>query len=791
MHPELLHRLQSTLGGAYAIERELAAGGMASVFLAREIALDRPVVLKVLPERANEVDAERFRREVALAARLQHPNIVPVLTAGEADGMIYYVMPHVDGASLRSRITSMTVLSTSESVRILRDVARALAYAHEHDVVHRDIKPENVLISGRAAAVTDFGIAKALSSSRRPSGPDMGSPEQLTIAGTTVGTLAYMAPEQAVGEAVDHRADIYSFGVMAYELLCGEKPFTGKSAQALVAAHLRDKPTPLLERRSDLPPTLAELVMQCLEKDPERRPQNASELVDALEAVGPSSGTTATFRRMRRSRRRIMVGGGAAALLAVAALVLAPLRTKDTVKSLAVLPFINLSGDARNDFLGDGISEELIATLSKVPELQVAARTSSFAFKGRNDDVRTIGDALGAGAVLAGSIRRSNDRLRVNVELTRAKDGRALWSESYDRQIGDVLALQEEIARAIVDALQIRVLQEAGAAASAATLARRPTSDITAYELYLRGRFEWGRRRLESLRLALVYYDSAVAKDTAFALAHAGMADAYIVLGNWGYLGTREAGERSLAAARRAVALDSTLAEGHASLASVLCTYVWDWATAEREFKRAIALNPGLATTRYFYARCLLGHGRNADATAQAREAIRLDPLNAHISTALTSAFVASGKIDSAIITGERALKNDPTNVAARYWLATAYVRKGETAKARRVIAALAATEQGSPLIQSFSGALAALAGDTAAARATLASLNRHTGENAFSIAQVYAALGDREQALRWLERAQAERSDGFIVFARVVPWFDSLRGDSRFNAMLARARGG
>jgi serine/threonine-protein kinase len=605
-----------------------------------------------------------------------------------------------------------------------------------------------------------------------------------------VGTLAYMAPEQAVGDDVDHRADIYSFGVMAYELLCGEKPFKGKSAQELVAAHLRDSPTPLLAQRPDLPPTLAELVMQCLEKDPARRPQNASELVDALEAVGPSSGTTATFRRMRRSRRRIVVGGAIAAVLAVAAVAIAPLRTRSTVTSLAVLPFVNMSGDSRNDFLGDGISEELIAALSKIPDLRVAARTSSFSFRGPHQDVRTIGQALGAGAVLAGSVRRSSDRLRVSVELMRTKDRSTLWSETYDRRIDDVLTVQEEIARAIVDALQVRLLRGTGDA-NAATLTRRPTSDVSAYELYLHGRFEWNRRKLESLRLALTYYDSAVAKDTTFALAYAGIADADVVLGNWGYLSTREAGERSLSAARRAVTLDSMLAEGHASLASVLCTYVWDWPQSEREFKRAITLNPGLATTRYFYARCLIGHGRFAEATAQAREAARLDPLNAQISTALTSAFVAAGKVDSAIVGGERALRYDPSNVAARYWLAIAYVDKGSIDKARDIVRAMPETERASPLIVSLTGALDALAGDTAKARAALQSLSRREGEHAFNIAQIYAALGDHEQAVRWLQRAEVERSDGFVVFSRVVPWFDRLRSDPRFTAQLSRVLGG
>jgi len=434
----------------------------------------------------------------------------------------------------------------------------------------------------------------------------------------------------------------------------------------------------------------------------------------------------------------------------------------------------------------------VIASLSKIPELQVAARTSSFSFKGRTDDVRTMAEALGARAILAGSVRRSNDRMRVTAELTRARDGRTLWRGSYDRQVGDVLTLQEDIARAIVKALEIRLLaaNRGGDSALASPLVRRPTSDVTAYELYLRGRFEWGRRKRETLQSALAYYDSAVAKDTTFALAYAGMADAYIVLGNWGYLPTHEAGERSLAAAKRAVQLDSTLAEGHASLASILCTYVWDWASAERAFKRAIALNPGLATTRYFYSRCLLGHGGLADAMTQAREAIRLDPLNAQIATALISAFVAAGDPDSAIVTGERALRTDPSSVAARFWLATAYAQENEIGKARDIVAALQPAELASPLIVSLSGALAALARDSSGARQALVALTREQSENAFYIAMVHAALRDRDESLRWLERALAERSDGFIVFARVVPWFDPLRDDPRFKAMLARVRG-
>ena len=787
MPTELRERLQSALGDGYRVERELGGGGMAWVFLAQDTAVDRKVVVKVLPDLATAVDADRFRREVALTARLQHPNIVPVLTAGESAGLLYYVMPYVEGESLRARIDAAGRLPVSESVRILRDVARALAFAHERHVVHRDVKPENVLLSGRAAAVSDFGIAKALSSSQAatPYDPTPWS-STLTGAGMTVGTLAYIAPEQAVGEDVDHRADVYSFGVMAYELLAGARPFGGRTPQEVVAAHLRDVPRPFADKWQDVPPSLAGLVGACLEKDRARRP-GAAALVEALEAVGPSSGHTVRFRAAVGRRRMIGTGLVLAAVMLVGGLVGSRVRRGaadgGAGQSLAVLPFANLSGDAANDFLGDGMSEELISALAKVDDLRVAARTSTFAFKGRNLDARVVGDSLGVRAVLSGSVRRSRDRLRISVQLVRVADGLTLWSETYDRTLDDVLAVQEEIGRAIVGALRVRLL---GPAAGA--VARRPTADVDAFEFYLRGRFEWNRRNRESLSKALAYYDSAVARDTAFGLAYAGIADAYVVLGNWGLLSTRDAGERSLAAARRAVALTPDLAEAHASLASVLCTYVWDWPASQREFRKAVDLNPGLSATRYFYSRCLAGHGRVDEALEQARVGVRLDPLNPQIASALVGAYLAAGRLDSAAALAERAVRQDPTHTAARYWLATALVARGEHARAQAVLAQMRPGDLESPLLASMSGIVAGLAGDAAAGDRALRLLTRRPAANAFFIAQVYAARGDTDRSLEWLARAAEERSDGLVVFARVFPWLQPLRADPRGAAILRRA---
>jgi serine/threonine-protein kinase len=784
-------QLQGILGGAYSVGPELGGGGMSHVFEAHETVLDRDVVIKVLlPELAVGVKAERFHREVAVAARLQHPNIVGVLAAGEGEGLLYYVMPRVEGESLRARLDRVSRLDIPEALQILRDVARALAYAHAHGVVHRDIKPENILLSGRAAAVADFGIAKALTVSRDEGSSQTTGLGALTQAGTAVGTLAYMSPEQAAGDpAADHRTDIYSFGVVAYEALCGGRPFTGQSPQAILAAQFRDAPEPLCDRRPDVPDALADLIARCLATDPADRPQSAPELLDALEALGPSSGVTAAFTGPRRTRRRIRrtVAMATAGLLAAGALFLALAKKGASVgdeipKSLAVLAFRNLSGDAGNDFLSDGMSEELITALSKISELRVAAPASSFTFRDRDLDIREVARTLGVGAVLTGSVRRSGTRLRVSAQLTKADEGFTLWSESYDREMDDVLAVQEEIARAIVQALRLRLLRHERAA-----LARRPTADVTAYEFYLRGRHEWNRRQLAPLRRALAYYDSAVMKDPRYALAYAGLADAYVVLGTWGHLTPGEARERSLDAARRAVALDGTLAEGHASLASVLCIYVWDWPAAEAAFQKAISLNAGLATTHYFYSRCLAGHGRVAAAVEQARTAIRLDPLNAQIATGLAGAYLAARDYDNAAAAAERAVERDSNHVAGLYWLAWSRAGQRRFGDARSAAERAREVSGSSPLLVGAAGCLAGMSGDTTEARRALRTLGERFGGNAFYIAQVHAGLSQRDSAIAWLKTASEERTDGIVLYASLLPCFDSIRADPRFIQIVGR----
>ena len=516
----LATRLQNALGPSFAIERELSGGGMSHVFLVADAALSRRIVVKILAPNPNaKVDADRFAREIRIASSLQHPCIVPVLTAGMMDDVPYYTMPFVAGESLRTKLATGQLLPVGRAVRVLRDVASAIAHAHEHGVAHRDLKPDNVLLSSGYAVVTDFGIAKAVSSSRGEVDPE------LTSSGMTVGTPAYMAPEQAAADPdADHRVDLYALGIMGYEILTGQRPFVARTAQELLVAHITRPPTPITDRRLDLPPTLSSLVMRCLAKAAAERP-SAIEVVDALDeiaaAVGHGTPTPST-----------------------------PAPTAAALPSIAVLPFVNLTGTPDNDHLADGIAEEILNALARLRTMHVAARSSSFAFRGSSIDLRAVGERLGVRTVLEGSVRRSGNRLRVTVQLADVATGFQLWSERYDREAADVFDVEDEIASAVVDTLKVTLLKAPGT-----PLAPRRTTNFDAYELYLRGRHAWNNVGA-SIERALELFEAALEIDPEFALAHAGVADVFILSGIFQSLPPTEAFPLARVAAERARSLD-------------------------------------------------------------------------------------------------------------------------------------------------------------------------------------------------------------------------------------------
>ncbi len=772
-----LESLRGALADRYAVERELGRGGMATVYLARDLKHGRPVAIKVLrPEIAAALGPERFLREIEVAARLTHPHILPLHDSGQAGGSLYYVMPYIEGESLRDRLEREGQLPLEEALRITREVASALSYAHGHDVVHRDIKPENILLSGGEAVVADFGIARAITQA---------AGTRLTETGIPVGTPQYMSPEQASGGGpIDGRSDVYSLACVLYEMLVAEPPYTGPSAQVVIAKRFTD-PVPSVRRlRDTIPPTMDAAITKALAKAPTDRFATAAQFGEALEA--PAQRARDTGRRTSR----LAAGAGLAATLVVAAAGLfvlsrphgTPALAGPPGQSIAVLPFVNVSGAPQEEYLSDGISEELINALSKLPQLKVVARPSSFAFKGKNEDVRQIGQALQVATVLGGSVRRAANRLRVTAQLTDARNGYNLWSETYDREMGDVFAVEDGISHAIMRALQMHLVSE-----DSLTLLRRPTHDVEAYDLYLKGRYFYDKAGFGPVQQALAYFQQALAHDSNYALAYAGIADAYQRLTASTYLRPREGMPKARAAALKALALDPTLADAHASMGDQLCVYEWDASAAEREFRRAIELNPSLANAHYFYANCLVAHGRLAEALAEARRAHELDPLNPEVATARAWALYVARRYDEAIAVMQKSLDLEPGLAHGHMLLALPLAGKGSYAEALAEARKMAALAGDAPNFAGILGYIAGRAGERAEAQHILTALERRPpGNTAFAIALVHLGLGHTDQALRWLQAAYEERAE-WLVMVTPAPCFDSLRPDPRFSALMSK----
>ncbi|PYP79812.1 MAG: hypothetical protein DMD35_06765 [Gemmatimonadetes bacterium] len=792
MADQIRQTLQSALGAAYTLERELGGGGMSRVFVADEEALGRKVVVKVVaPELAEGMSAERFAREVKLAARLQQANIVPVLSAGATGGMPYYTMPFVDGLSLRARIQQGPV-PVAEAMGILRDVARALAYAHSQGVVHRDIKPENILLSGGAAVVTDFGIAKALSASRTSVDATAGATQGLTQIGTSLGTPAYMAPEQAVGDpSTDHRADVYSWGVVAWELLAGAHPFADRvTPHALIAAHVRDVPPSVADRRGDVPPTLGALIMRCLEKDPARRPASASELLESLDAVStpvaPSAASTASSRRWPFAAAAVLVVAAGGAWLMGRSRAAAPTLSAApaaSAKSLAVLPFASVGGDTANVYFGEGIADELTTALARLPELHLAGRSSAARFKQQGATAQEIGSALGVGAVLDGTVRRAGDRIRVSAELTSTTDGHVLWSESYERELKDVFAVQDDITRSIVGALQVTLA--GGASPSEATA--HGTTNLAAYDLYLRG-LRLYRKRGAGLVQAEQYLTQAIALDSNFARAYAMLASVLCVTPYYSPQTMHEVLPRARAAAERAVALDATLPEAHAALGHVY-TEAFEWQDAERELRRATALGPGNAELHFRLGFMLFTSGRIHEAIAAFGQARALDPFYSMAAAYSAWSMALAGRKQEAAAEARRALELDPANEAIANTYDGVLIDVGDSAEAvsfarQRVPGTTDVRRLG------FYGMVLAKGGATDEARAILRrveALPDGTWGKLSAQTRLNLALGDTARALTAMERAAA--GDGDLVPAVIFgsPTFDAVRTSARFPAVLQK----
>ncbi len=771
-------RLITALADRYRVEREIGRGGMATVYLAHDGKHDRKVAIKVLHDSfASAIGPERFLNEIRVAAQFAHPNILGLIDSGSVDlggpfPTPYYVMPFVDGESLRERLTRERQLPVSDALRIAREVADALNHAHTHGVVHRDIKPENILLSGGHALVADFGIAKAV---------DSAGGKNLTTQGMIVGTPAYMSPEQLSGErSLDGRVDIYALGCVLYEMLAGEHPFEAPTPQTMMVRALTERPRPLRAVRPAVPPALEAVVARALERFPADRHASAADLAQDL-AVAQDAGLDP---RSRVAWRTVAIVGLAAGLLAWIGTAVLGHRdhagaTSPAVRSLVVLPFANTSGNREDEYFSDGMTDELAAALGKVPGLRVAARSSAYQFKGRSVDVHEIGRRLAVGSVVDGSVGRNGDTLHITAQLVNVTDGLTLWSDAYVREVKGVFTVQDQIAAAIARALRL--------SASGAGHPGAGTTSLEAHDLYLRGRFFWNRRDREGFRKAIEYFGQAIARDSAYAQAWAGLGEAYSLMGGFGYMAPTEAFARGRAAANRALTLDSTLADAHTALGFIHLFYDWDWAAARERFERALTLDPRYGEARLFHGWYLLATNRLDDAIAELRGAVADEPVSLILNTRLGSMLMFARRYDEALAQFRRALELDPNYPLAHLDLVRLEAARGN------YDAALLELRRSPEVVGSYgvglSGYVLAKAGRREAAATEIRRLQNDTASRyavALPIAQIYGALGDRDRAFQWLDRAYTDRNWP-LYFCRVDPLLQSLHSDPRWDAFVQR----
>ncbi|MFL5494980.1 MAG: protein kinase domain-containing protein, partial [Gemmatimonadales bacterium] len=588
---DLLESVRASFAGRYLIERELGRGGMSTVYLAQDPKHGRPVALKVFePDLGPSVGPERFLREIRVAARLTHPHILPLHDSGEVGGLLYYVMPYIEGESLRDLLEREHRLPPHQALDLGRQVADALDYAHQHGVVHRDIKPGNILIADGQAVVADFGIARAVASGA----------ELLTGTGGAIGTPMYMSPEQAGGEPdLDGRSDIYSLGCVLFEALAGVPPFSGPTAQAILVQRLLGSPPALRSINPEVPEIVEAVITRALARKPSDRFATAAGLSAALaDAVaGASVGVTAS--------------------------VFGPQPIAEA--SVAVLPFLSLSSDPENEYFSDGMTDEIINALAQIPGLRVPARTSSFVFKGKNVDAREIGERLKVRTLLEGSLRKAGDRIRMTVQLINAADGYHLWSHTYERTVADVFAMQDELTRAIVTELTARVI-----GATHDPVVRTATADPEAYALYLQGCYFLNKRTAEGFVAGIEHFRRTTERDPGFAAAHANLAYCLAMAGfdTFGAMSPLETMPQAQAAASKALELDPMLPEAHGAQAVIAALFHWDWALAEREFDRTLALGGKLAPTHALHALFLSAMGRHAESLRVVAAALASDPLS-------------------------------------------------------------------------------------------------------------------------------------------------------------------
>ncbi|MBI1762541.1 MAG: protein kinase [Acidobacteria bacterium] len=829
--------------GHYEIAAPLGAGGMGEIYLAQDMRLGRRVALKLLPAQFT-ADAERLRRfvlEAKAASALNHPNIITIYEVGEADAVHFIATEFIEGETLRQRM-AQTRLSVADAVNIAQQIVSALAAAHEAGIVHRDIKPENVMIRRDGyVKVLDFGLAKLVERQRPASDPEAPTLALKTDPGKVMGTVSYMSPEQARGLEVDARSDLFSLGVVLYEMIGGRLPFIGQTPSDVLAAVLHHEPPPLEMRSGNLPAEVNWILIRLLAKDREERYQNSkslfsdlrrvkqrlefevelgraaqaaagndrtASLTDQLTAELPATSNSQTvapplphdpFRTdinaptvsntvsntssaeylimEIKRRRRGLLTFMFVLLVGLAGLSWWAWREKP-LESLAVLPFINATNDPDLETLGDNLTARLINQLSQLPNLKVKSLSVVSRYKNAAPDMRRIGSELEAQAILTGRIAKRGGDFVINIELVRARDNTTIWGEQYQHKFAELLLAEQEITRDVAERLRVALTRRA-----------HDQQHLAAQQLSQQARYYWNQRTADGLKKALDLFQQALARDPDYAQALAGEADCYNLLAIYNALPSRQAFPKAKAAALRALEQDGTLAEAHAALGMAAYLYDWDWLTAEQEFKRALALNPTYASAHQWYATLLFMLGRNEEAVAEARRTQALDPLSLIINAHLGRTLYFTGQYDEAVTQLQKTLALDPGFFPARRYLGQVYAEQGKFTQAIAELTQSVSLSGGSALVKAELAQVYAVAGRQAEARQIVAELSALTGANAISpyhLAVIYAGLRDKDQAFAMLQKAYDERADR-LAYLGVDPRLKPLRNDPRFTQMLRR----